>query len=50
MSSFECYHSKHRSIIESNWETLQNNFTFEYHKASSIAGIFRHPKKTRANY
>ena len=42
MSRFECYHIKHRSIIESNWETLKNNFQLEYHKARSIVGMFRH--------
>ena len=39
---FECYHIKHRSIIESNWGTLKNNFQLEYHKARSIVGMFRH--------
>ena len=33
MSHFECYHIKHRSIIESDWGTLKNNFQLEYHKA-----------------
>ena len=42
MSLFECYHIKHRSIIESNWGTLKNNFQLEYHKARSIVGMFRH--------
>ena len=42
MSRFECYHIKHRSIIESNWETFKNNFQLEYHKARSIVGMFRH--------
>ena len=42
MSRFECYHIKHRSIIESNWGTLKNNFQLEYHKARSIVGMFRH--------
>ena len=42
MSRFECYHIKHRSILESNWETLKNNFQLEYHKARSIVGMFRH--------
>ena len=28
--AFECYHIKHRSIIESDWETLKNNFLLEY--------------------
>ena len=41
MSLFECYHIKHRSIIESNWGTLKNNFQLEYHKARSIVGMFR---------
>ncbi|MDY4526252.1 MAG: hypothetical protein SPE03_14620 [Treponema sp.] len=36
MSLFECYHIKHRSIIESDWGTLKNNFQLEYHKARSI--------------
>ena len=40
MSRFECYHIKHRSIIESNWRTLKNNFQLEYHKARSIVGMF----------
>ena len=31
MSRFECYHIKHRSIIESDLGTLKNNFQFEYH-------------------
>ena len=39
---FECYHIKHRSIIESDWGTLKNNFQLEYHKARSIVGMFRH--------
>ena len=26
MSRFECYHIKHRSIIEFDWGTLKNNF------------------------
>lgn len=42
MSRFECYHIKHRSIIESDWGTLKNNFQLEYHKARSIVGMFRH--------
>ena len=42
MSRFECPHIKHRSIIESNWGTLKNNFHLEYHKARSIVGMFRH--------
>ncbi|MCI6316460.1 MAG: hypothetical protein MR877_04770 [Spirochaetia bacterium] len=42
MSHFECYHIKHRSIIESDWGTLKNNFQLEYHKARSIVGMFRH--------
>ena len=42
MSRFECYHIKHRSIIESNWGTLKNNFQLKYHKARSIVGMFRH--------
>ena len=42
MSRFECYHIKHRSIIESDWGTLKNNFQLEYHKARSIGGMFRH--------
>ena len=42
MSCFECYHIKHRSIIESDWGTLKNNFQLEYHKARSIVGMFRH--------
>ena len=42
MSRFECYHIKHRSIIESDWGTLKNNFQLEYHKARSTAGMFRH--------
>ena len=42
MSCFECYHIKHRSIIESDWGTLKNHFQLEYHKARSIAGMFRH--------
>ncbi|MBR1722780.1 MAG: hypothetical protein IJ727_09925 [Treponema sp.] len=42
MSCFECYHIKHRSIIESDWGTLKNNFQLEYHKAKSIIGMFRH--------
>ena len=42
MSRFECYHIKHRSIIESNWGTLKNNFQLEYHKARSIVGTFQH--------
>ena len=42
MSRFECYHIEHRSIIESNWGTLKNNFQLEYHKARSIIGMFRH--------
>ena len=42
MSLFECYHIKHRSIIESDWGTLKNNFQLEYHKARSIVGMFRH--------
>ena len=41
MSRFECYHIKHRSIIESDWGTLKNNFQLEYHKARSIIGMFR---------
>ena len=41
MSRFECYHIKHRSIIESDWETLKNNFQLEYHKARSIVVMFR---------
>ena len=39
---FECYHIKHRCIIESDWGTLKNNFQLEYHKARSIVGMFRH--------
>ena len=52
MSRFECYHSKHRSIIESNCETLQNNFTFEYHKAGSVVGKLRYffYKKRQGHY
>ena len=42
MSRFECYHIKHRSVIESNRGTLKNNFHLEYHKARSIVGMFRH--------
>ena len=42
MSRFECYHIKHRSIIESDWGTLKNNFQLEYHKARSIVSMFRH--------
>ena len=42
MSRFECYHIKHRSIIEFDWGTLKNNFQLEYHKARSIGGMFRH--------
>ena len=42
MSKFECYHIKHRSIIESDWGTLKNHFQLEYHKARSMAGMFRH--------
>lgn len=42
MSRFECYHIKHRSIIESDWGTLKNNFQLEYHKARCMAGMFRH--------
>lgn len=42
MSQFECYHIKHRSIIESDWGVLKNNFQLEYHKARSIVGMFRH--------
>ncbi len=41
MSRFECYHIKHRSIIESDWGKLKNNFQLEYHKARSIVGMFR---------
>ena len=41
MSRFECYHIKHRSIIESDCGTLKNNFQLEYHKARSIVGMFR---------
>lgn len=42
LSSFECYYIKHRSIIESDWETLKNNFCLEYHKARCTVRIFRH--------
>lgn len=31
-----------RSIIESDWGTLKNNFQLEYHKARCMAGMFRH--------
>ena len=42
MSRFECYHIKRRSIIESDWGALKNNFSLEYHKARCTAGMFRH--------
>jgi hypothetical protein len=42
MSRFECFHIKHRSIIESDWGTLKNHFQLEHHKARSVAGMFRH--------
>lgn len=42
MSRFECYHIKHRSIIESDWGTLKTHFQLEYHKARSVVGMFRH--------
>lgn len=42
MSGFECYHIKHQSIIESDCETLKNNFSLEYHKARCTAEMFRH--------
>ena len=42
MSDFKCYHIKYRSIIESEWGTLKNNFSLEYHKARCTAGMFRH--------
>lgn len=42
MNGLKCYHIKHRSIIESEWETLKNNFCLEYHKARCTAGMFRH--------
>ena len=50
MSRFECYHIKHRSIIESDWGTLKNNFQLEYHKARSIVGMFRHFFYSIADY
>ena len=42
MSSFECFHIKHRSIIESDWGILKGNYQLEYHKARNIHGMFRH--------
>lgn len=42
MSGLKCYHIKYRSIIESDWGTLKNNFSIEYHKARCTAGMFRH--------
>lgn len=42
MSRYECRHIKRRSVIESVWGTLKNNFQLEYHKARSIKGMFRH--------
>lgn len=42
MSGFECFHIKHRSIIESDWGILKGNYQLEYHKARNIHGMFRH--------
>ena len=42
MSRFECYHIEHRSIIESTWGILKNNFQLDYHKARCTTGMFRH--------
>ena len=42
MSGLKCYHIKYRSIIESDWGTLKNNFSLEYHKARCTTGMFRH--------